>query len=135
MTEEQFVLIERLLNTPVQDAEAFARSITQAVAFVPELIGEVRRLRAMQAVQRANGPVTFPPEPSTEQADLPTAEQTQAIVRDVGQMIGECCAEGTAFVLALFDTREGYEPVYTFNAGRADALKALRRVIELEERS
>jgi len=41
-------------------------------------------------------------------------------------MIGECCPEGAAFALTLFDTRGECEPVYAFNAGHADTAKALR---------
>jgi hypothetical protein len=130
MTEFELARLEAWINTPAGEAGQIADEALLALGAVPRLIAEIRRLRSMRALA-----VTIPPEPSEAEGEGISAEQVQAIVRDIGEIIDECCVEGTGFLLTIFDTRGDYEPVYTFNAGRGDTLNALRRVTELVERS
>jgi hypothetical protein len=132
MTEEDLRRLDGLLHTPMNTAEQFGDTALHILDEVPALIEEVRRLRALVPEGQS---ITFPPEPLATQTDAEGIDQAAQVLRDVGNMIGECCAEGTGFLLALFDTKETYEPVYTFNVSRGEALKALRRVTELVDRS
>jgi len=126
VTEYQLSQLEAALATPRQDFDQIVARMSLAVRLAPALIAEVRRLRSLH------------PEPERSACVEPvemTIQATQAVLRDVGKMIQESCVEGTGFLLTLFDTSGGYEPIYAFNAGRGDTLKALHRVAQLVEQS
>lgn len=132
MTEEHLTNLEKVVQAPLATVRQQASAILYIFEQVPKLIAEIRRLRAMLPQSTA---AAFPSESNLREAETVSTGAIAAIVRDVREIIEGRCVEGAGFLLTLFDTRGDYEPVYTCNAGRGDTLKALRRVIELVERS